>query len=100
MIVEEMSGAFDPLKFEIAAGRQRGQKLFERRERRDVVFGPMYKKLRFRATGEEIQTAHPRGRADGYKAVHAFVRTSHSQSDDRAERKPGDDDFARIWLAV
>src|SRR5262245_10405685 len=100
MIVEEMSGAFDPLQFEIAAGRQRGQKLFERRERRDVVFGPVYKKLRFRATGEGIQIAHPRWRADGYKAVHASVRTPHPQSDDRAERKSGDDDFARVRLAV
>src|SRR5262249_15442192 len=57
--------------------------------------------LRFRATGEKIQVIHsrgPRGRADGDQTVHAFVRTSYSQSDNRAERKPGDDDFARVRL--
>src|SRR5262245_47608719 len=100
MIIEEMSGAVDPFYFEVAANWQRGKKLFERREGRDVVFGPMDEKLRLRATGEEIQIAHSRWRADGYEAVHALIRTSHSQSDDRSEREPGDDDFAGVRLAV
>src|SRR5215468_10257395 len=100
MIVEEMSCASDPFHLEVGACWQSGQKLFERRERRDGVFGPVDKELRFRATGEEIQIGHPRGRADGDQSVHALVRTSHFQTYDRAERKTGDDDFARVRLAV
>ena len=57
MIVEEMSGAGDSFQLEVAAGGQRGQELFERRERRDVVFGPVDEEFRFRATGDEIQIA-------------------------------------------
>src|SRR5262247_3393331 len=100
MIVEEMSGASDPFHLKVAACGQSAQKLFEGRERRDVVFGPVDKELRFRATGEEIQIVHPRRRADGDQSVHAIVRTPHFQTDDRAERKTGDDDFARVRLAV
>src|SRR5262249_32602820 len=96
-----MARARDPFELKVVVRGQSGQKLFERRERRDIVFGSVDEELRFRATGEKIQVIHsrgPRGRADGDQTVHAFIRTSYSQSDNRAERKPGDDDFARVRL--
>ena len=103
LIVEEMSRARDSFELEVVPAGKVARNSSSGASGATSSSVPWMKIFGFAQRARKSRLIHSRGsrgRADGDQFVDAFVRTSHSQSDNRAERKTGDDDFARVRLAV